>query len=214
MRLFALLILAVTGLFGSQNALSSCRKPAPDPGGNDTIVPPPVTPFDINSITDDYTSIASSDLYYAWGSHNVHDPCIIKDGDYYYCYNTDVAYGTSVRPGIQVRRSKDLIEWQFYGWVFSDVPQPAADYIRQHGGTPNKGLWAPYVLKAGNEFRLYYSLSSTPKPRLSTIGLATAPTPAGPWTHRGLVVSSTDDNTVQTNAIDPTVITDAETGKQ
>lgn len=177
---------------------------APDPV--DTIKPPVQPPFDINSISDTYGEIASVDFVYQWGSHNVHDPCVIKEGEYYYCYNTDVAYGASVRPGIQIRRSKDLIDWQFYGWVFSAIPNQAATYIQQQGGVPNKGLWAPYVLKVGNEFRLYYSLSSTPKPRLSTIGLATAPTPVGPWTEKGLVVSSTDDNTTQTNAIDPTVV--------
>ena len=206
-------LICLISLIGSivffQGISMSCSKPASmiaDP--TDTIKPPVQPPFDINSIGDTYADIASADQVYKWGSHNVHDPCVIKDGDYFYCYNTDVAYGTDIRPGIQIRRSKDLIEWQFYGWVFSSIPAQAANYIKQQGGTPNKGLWAPYVLKAGNEFRLYYSLSSTPKPRLSAIGLATAPTPAGPWTEKGLVVTSTDDNTVQTNAIDPSVIID------
>jgi len=36
--------------------------------------------------------------------------------------------------------------------------------------------------------------------------LATATNPRGPWTEKGLVVTSKDDNTVQTNAIDPSVI--------
>jgi arabinan endo-1,5-alpha-L-arabinosidase len=172
-----------------------------------------VVPFDINSIQDDYAQLASADFVYSWASHNVHDPSILKEGDYYYCYSTDAAYGVSVRPGIQIRRSKDLVNWQFYGWVFSSIPSKGAQYIQQKGGVPNQGLWAPYVLKVGNEFRLYYSLSSTPKPRLSTIGLATAPTPVGPWTEQALVVSSTDDNTTQTNAIDPTVLVDPKTGR-
>jgi len=195
------------GFLFLQSAAPSCSKPTSmvvDP--TDTIKPPVVPPFDINSIQDDYSAIASADKVYQWASHNVHDPCVIKDGEWFYCYNTDVAYGTSIRPGIQIRRSKDLIDWQFYGWVFNGIPKQGSDYITQKGGTPNKGLWAPYVLKVGTEFRLYYSLASTPLPRLSTIGLATAPTPIGPWTEKGLVVSSTDDVTVQTNAIDPTVV--------
>ena len=61
------------------------------------------------------------------------------------------------------------------------------------------------MVKVGSEFRLYYSLSSA-KPRVSAIGLATATNPRGPWTEKGLVVTSKDDNTVQTNAIDPSVI--------
>jgi len=208
-----LLSFFTVALVCAHHTLVSCTKPGTTPDPTDTIVPPPPKPFDINSIQDDYSAIASADMVYRWASHNVHDPCVIKDGDYFYCYNTDVAYGATIKPGVQIRRSKDLIEWQFYGWAFADVPTQAANYIKQQGGTPNKGLWAPYVLKVGNEFRLYYSLSSTPKPRLSTIGLATAPTPVGPWTPKALVVSSTDDNTTQTNAIDPTVLVDPKTGR-
>lgn len=214
MKQLVFTLLAFGAAWLVQSTSVACSKAASVPTDpTDTIAPPPPKPFDINSIQDDYSAIASADKVYQWASHNVHDPCVIKDGQYFYCYNTDVAYGTDIRPGIPIRRSKDLIDWQFYGWVFADIPKQGSDYIKQQGGTPNKGLWAPYVVKVGNEFRLYYSLSSTPKPRLSTIGLATAPTPVGPWTEKGLVVSSTDDNTTQTNAIDPTVLIDPKTGR-
>lgn len=177
----------------------------------DTVIQPlptttPIT-FDINSIKDNYADIAPASNYLKWGCYNVHDPSIIKDGDTYYCYNTDVAYGTDIRPGIQIRSSKDLIEWKFYGWVFEGLPTKGADYIKQGGGTPFNSLWAPYVIKVGNEYRLYYSLSSA-KPRLSAIGLATSSSPTGPWKEQGLTVVSKDDNTIQTNAIDPTVLID------
>jgi len=198
--------------------LSVCLGPAcskkggvGNPGGTDTTVTPPVA-FDINSIEDTYADVSDFTYYTKWGSYNVHDPSIKKFGDYYYCYGTDVAYGTSVRPGIQVRKSKDLVQWQFSGWVFPGLPAIGAAYITQHGGTPFGALWAPYVMKTGNEYRLYYSLSSAVA-RLSVIGLATAASPDGPWTEKGLVVTSTNDNTTQTNAIDPTVLTTA-TGDQ
>lgn len=207
-------IIIAIALAALQSTVTSCSKSSTGTGGpSDTLVVVPPKPFDINTISDDYSSIAAAEKVYQWASHNVHDPSIIRDGEYFYCYSTDAAYGTDIKPGLQIRRSKDLIDWQFYGWVFSGIPQQGATYIQQQGGIPNKGLWAPYVVKVGSEFRLYYSLSSTPKPRLSTIGLATAPTPAGPWTEKGLVVSSTDDNTTQTNAIDPTVVIDPNTGK-
>jgi arabinan endo-1,5-alpha-L-arabinosidase len=210
---FLQLIVLTTILISTQFSFISCKKSTIGPiTPMDTIPIPPPKPFDINSIEDDYSNIAAADKVFQWASHNVHDPCIIKEGDYFYCYNTDVAYGTEIKPGIPIRRSKDLIDWQFYGWVFNGIPTQAATYITQEGGIPNKGLWAPYVLKVGNEFRLYYSLASTPLPRLSTIGLATAPTPIGPWTEKGLVVNSTDDNTTQTNAIDPSVLIDPKTG--
>lgn len=186
--------------------LAGCKKhSSPGNGNTDTTGTATTTSFDINSIGDTYDSIAPFADYLNWGPYNVHDPSIKKFGDYYYCYSTDVAFGTSVRPGIQVRKSKDLVQWQFVGWVFQSLPAMGSAYIATKGGTPNNALWAPYVLKSGSEYRLYYSLSS-PTPRLSVIGLATAASPEGPWTERGTVVTSAADNTTGTNAIDPTVL--------
>ena len=173
-----------------------------------TVIPPPPPPpaaFDINSITDTYESIAPFAWYTKWSVYNVHDPSIKKFGDYYYCYSTDVGFGIDVRSGIQVRKSKDLVEWTFVGWVFNNLPSMGSAYITAQGGTPFNSLWAPYIMKVGNEYRLYYSLSSAVS-RLSVIGLATATSPEGPWTEKGLVVTSKNDATVQTNAIDPTVV--------
>jgi arabinan endo-1,5-alpha-L-arabinosidase len=186
--------------------LGSCSKSAVDPTPTPTPNPSPTAPaFDINSIKDSYADVAAASNYLRWGPYNVHDPSIIKEDDTYYCYNTDVAYGTDIRPGIQIRQSKDLIEWKFYGWVFDGLPTLGANFIKQKGIQPFNSLWAPYIMKVGNEFRLYYSLSSG-DPRLSVIGLATASSPLGPWKEQGLVVTSQNDNTRQTNAIDPTVV--------
>jgi len=186
--------------------ISSCGKkdaapvtPPPPPP------PPPADTFDVNSITDTYDNISSFAYYTKWSVYNVHDPSIKKFGDYYYCYSTDVGYGIEVRSGIQVRKSKDLVEWTFAGWVFNSLPSMGAAYITAQGGTPFNSLWAPYVMKVGTEYRLYYSLSSLVS-RLSVIGLATAASPEGPWTEKGLAVASKNDATVQTNAIDPTVV--------
>jgi arabinan endo-1,5-alpha-L-arabinosidase len=168
----------------------------------------PVTPtaFDINSITDTYGDIASFAYYQKWTVYNMHDPSIKKFGDYYYCYSTDVAFGTDVRAGLQIRRSKDLVQWEFVGWVFNSLPAKGSQFISSKGGTPFNALWAPYVMKVGAEYRLYYSLSSAVA-RLSVIGMATASSPEGPWTEKDLVVTSANDASIQTNAIDPTVIT-------
>ena len=171
-----------------------------------------VVSFDINTIEDTYADVAPFNYYSKWGSYNVHDPSIKKFGDYYYCYCTDVGFGISVRSGIQIRKSKDLVNWAFVGWVFDALPAKGAAYIKQMGGVPFDALWAPYVMKVGNIYRLYYSLSSAVS-RLSVIGLATSVSPVGPWTEQGLVVTSANDVSIQTNAIDPTVITTA-TGEQ
>jgi arabinan endo-1,5-alpha-L-arabinosidase len=186
-------------------SLFSCSKKEDDPAP--PVVPPVEPVFDINSIKDTYYELASAEQAYQWGPYNLHDPSILKDGEYFYSYSTDAAFGAQVRPGHQIRRSKDLIQWQFVGWVFNGLPQQGANFIRQNGGEPFSSLWAPYVMKVGSEFRLYYSLSS-PVPRLSAIGLATSSSPTGPWTERGLVVTSLANNTIQTNAIDPAVLVD------
>jgi arabinan endo-1,5-alpha-L-arabinosidase len=185
--------------------VASCSGDSEDETPTPPVTSPEPVPFNIDNITDTYPSVVSFDNRLKWGPYNTHDPSIIKDGDYFYCYSTDAAYGITVPPGIQVRKSKDLVDWQFAGFAFNTLPKQGSDFIKSNGGTPFNSLWAPYVLKTGNEFRLYYSLSS-PTPRLSVIGMATASNPMGPWTERGLVVTSSDNNTVQTNAIDPTVI--------
>jgi arabinan endo-1,5-alpha-L-arabinosidase len=198
-------LLAITGL--ATVMISCSKKDTPTPTKTDTTTIP-VTPaaFDINSITDTYADISAFTYYPKWTVYNVHDPSIKKFGDYYYCYSTDVGFGIDVRSGLQIRRSKDLVQWEYVGWVFSSLPGQGSAYITGKGGTPFNSLWAPYVMKVGSEYRLYYSLSSAVA-RLSVIGMATATSPEGPWTEKGVVVTSANDASIQTNAIDPTVVT-------
>ncbi|HZL09579.1 MAG TPA: arabinan endo-1,5-alpha-L-arabinosidase [Prolixibacteraceae bacterium] len=192
--------------------VSSCSKkpdPVPVPKGEDPpVIIPPAVVFNINSIHDTYSDVMDFSFVNKWGPYNVHDPSIKKFGDYYYCYSTDVAYGnTSPKWGLQIRKSKDLVEWSFVGWVFnSQLPSIGAQAIISSGGIPNNSLWAPYVLKVGAEYRLYYSIASNVS-RLSVIGLATAINPEGPWTDKGSIVVSKNNSVAQTNAIDPTVVT-------
>lgn len=114
-------------------------------------------PFDVRNITDTYGHLQSYAFTGQWGPYNLHDPSIIQDGEWYYCFSTDVAYGQAIRPGIMVRRSRDLVEWEFRGWAYDGLPQQAVDYIKSQSQdhTPNEGIWAPYIMKVGNEYRLY-----------------------------------------------------------
>lgn len=197
------IILALTGL-----SIISCTKEnynnqpltETDPG----IFAP--KPFDVSSITDTYGHIQDYAFTGQWGPYNLHDPSIIKDGEWYYCFSTDVAYGQSLRAGIMVRRSKDLVEWEFRGWAYDGLPQQAVDYIKSQNSSyiPNEGIWAPYIMKVGNEFRLYYSLASDGF-RVSAIGLLTSTSLDGPWAQKGLAVTSKTAG-AGTNAIDPTVV--------
>ena len=197
-------------LVGCLFFLFACKKTGDgdntQPVVNPPVIPPPQPPvaFDINSITDTYEFVASISNSSKWSVYNTHDPSIIKEGDWFYCYNTDVAYGFAPRIGIMVRRSKDLVDWQYVGWAFSALPSLAAQYITSNGATPVQGLWAPYIMKVGQEFRLYYSLAAS-SGRTSCIGLATSASPEGPWTDKGLVVTSMNSGP-GTNAIDPSVV--------
>ncbi|HEY0776429.1 MAG TPA: family 43 glycosylhydrolase, partial [Gemmatirosa sp.] len=126
---------------------------------------------------------------------NVHDPAIAKDNGYYYVYSTG--------PGIPVRRSKDLRQWDSVGVVFAAGLPPNASTTVPGVQFP----WAPDVSYYDGRWHLYYSLSTFGSQR-SAIGLATSPTldPAASttvWTDQGVVVQSFPG--MSYNAIDPTV---------
>src|SRR5690606_37717659 len=97
---------------------------------------------------DNYHHIHSFADRSKWGFYNVHDPAIINDDEYYYAYSTDASFGNVIGPGIQMRRSKDLINWEFLGLAFDGIPEIGAGWITTNGGTAENSLWAPYVYKA------------------------------------------------------------------
>ena len=151
---------------------------------------------------DNYMHLAASTAQ--WAHYNVHDPTVVRSRGYFYEYGTDAAWGYSVK-GIPYRRSRDLVNWEYRGTVFDAYPQEVLNW--KHSVDPNNsrtmtGIWAPYILKVGSEFRLYYSAIFSDAAR-AMIVLATSNSPEGPWTNRGWIVHST--NTTVFNAIDPTV---------
>ncbi len=158
-----------------------------------------------NPYADAYEDVHRFDQHLQWGPFNVHDPQIIDDGEFFYCYSTDVAWGQEVeRAGVQIRRSRDLVDWEFRGWASDGRPKQGLEHINANGGRAFENVWAPCAIKVGDEYRVYYSQSSH-VPKNSEIGLLTGPTPEGPFTEAGLVVTSNND-VHGTNAIDPAVI--------
>lgn len=160
------------------------------------------------------------DNYRSWGTYNVHDPSCRKLGDYYYMYSTDAILGENRQEAeeknvplgyIQVRRSKDLVKWEFVGWAFPEIPQEAVEWVRSHaGGEGATNIWAPYIIPFGDKYRLYYCVSAFGR-KTSYIGMAEAASPEGPWTQRGCVVKTNEASVM--NAIDPSVMADPVTGK-
>jgi arabinan endo-1,5-alpha-L-arabinosidase len=137
-----------------------------------------------------------------WTIHNVHDPALIKDGDTYYVFSTDAKVGGEPTGGIQIRKSKDLIEWQWVGHAFEQIPEEAFAW------TGAKGLWAPDVTKYGDTYYLYYSASQFGRNQ-SFIGVATSEHIEGPWTDQGEVFKTEHDKDAP-NAIDPNITFDEE----
>ena len=134
------------------------------------------------------------DKYSLWGSH---DPAIFHDpvsGNYYtYC------------TGAIARRSKDMIVWENIGKVVENPPKESMDWVG------DSGIWAPDIIKVGDEYRLYCS-NSTWGVRQSCIFLAVADNAEGPFIPRGCVLKTSEDLPV--NAIDANLIVDEETGQQ
>ena len=135
----------------------------------------------------------------SWGTLHVHDPAILKSGDTYYVFSTDAKVKGQPRGGIQIRKSKDMINWEWAGYAFDSIPEEAFQW------TGAKGLWAPEVIRCGDEYLMYYSASQFGKNQ-SFIGLARADHPEGPWIDYGEVVKTT--HTDEQNAIDANIVFD------
>jgi arabinan endo-1,5-alpha-L-arabinosidase len=78
---------------------------------------------------------------------------------------------------IPMLSSTDLVNWRYEGDAFAARPSYAV---------ANAGLWAPEIVyhPETGDYHLYYTVTDTTLPGGgSAIGVATAPTPTGPWTH-------------------------------
>lgn len=199
-----LILISATAILAS--AVCACSETAFRP------IPSP------NPWADDYSAISAMENYAGWGTYNVHDPAICKVADTFYMYSTDAIFRENRKEAkeknvplgfIQMRKSTDLVNWDFVGWAFPEIPAEAVEWVRGHNnGKGAYNIWAPYMIEAGKDrYHLYYCVSAFGK-NTSYIGLAEAQSPAGPWRHVGSVVST--DSTSVMNAIDPTVINTAD----
>jgi arabinan endo-1,5-alpha-L-arabinosidase len=124
---------------------------------------------------------------------------IVKCKDEYWVFYTG--------RGVPSYHSKDLVKWEHGPAVFKTAPDWIAKVVPENR---NMNYWAPDIMKLGDRYILYYSVSSFGK-MTSAIGLATNPTldpndPAYHWTDQGWVVRTQDGDGY--NAIDPSVFRD------
>lgn len=142
-----------------------------------------------------FTNLSAQDIK----NIRVHDPVVAKEGDTYYLFNTG--------RGIGVYTSNDLENWERGKAVFSEKPEWTDSVVPDFGNH----IWAPDIIKKGDTWYLYYSVSAFAK-NTSAIGVVTNKTldPKNEnykWVDHGIVVQSVPDRDMW-NAIDPNIIYD------
>jgi arabinan endo-1,5-alpha-L-arabinosidase len=104
----------------------------------------------------------------AWYLYCTTDPLSGSDRD---------AAGNLIFHLIPIFRSTDLVNWTYVGDAFTERPGWVED---------TAGLWAPSVEYFNGQYYLYYTAQNSDLPGGgSAIGVATSPSPIGPWTDSG-----------------------------
>ncbi len=209
MRKYNFFNLIYIGIIGIALSLTACEDDVnseDDDTGEDDTKTEEVEEIDFSALGDSYDDMAAESYAFSWGVHNVHDPMIRKVGDYWYCYSTDVGYGISVSSGCQIRRSKNLVEWDYKGHVFDDLPEKGSYWLENTAGTTVvDAIWAPAFYTYNGENRLYYSLPGDGV-WTGVIGLATSTSPTSGFEEVDILVGSTGYSATTTNGIDPSVV--------
>src|SRR5215213_4421360 len=112
------------------------------------------------------------------------DPSVIKAKDgYWYSYGTSdpLREGEGTSHTIPMARSKNLTDWNYVGDAFDASNRPS-------WATPEAGIWAPDIRYMDGRYYMYYVVTETkvtPEPNDNAVGVATAPSPTGPWKDSG-----------------------------
>ena len=112
------------------------------------------------------------------------DPAVIKgkDGFWYAFGTTDpLKEGEGEFHTIPIARSRNLTDWRYVGDAFTS-PQEVS------WADTDAALWAPDIRYFNGKYYLYYVVTQTTvtdERHDNAIGVATAPTPAGPWKDSG-----------------------------
>jgi hypothetical protein len=141
------------------------------------------------------------------------DPSLIRGKDgWWYSYGTSdpLRAGDQTPRRIPIARSADLVSWEYVRDAFTanTVPTWAAS---------DAGLWAPDIRYVDGQYRLYYVVTQTTvtdEPNDNAIGMATAPSPVGPWTDSGAPVIAPRHGLGQSGdflwTFDPSVVTNTD----
>jgi arabinan endo-1,5-alpha-L-arabinosidase len=161
----------------------------------------------VSSTSSEYSSLSSQEQPTEYNNPVwepvLADPSIIRGEDgVFYAYGTsDTArwgtdYGLKYVP---VLSSVDLVHWEFRNSAFPKAKDTPS------WGTMGAGIWAPDIVKIGDKYLLYYSLSTWGDADPG-IGVATSDSPLGPFTDQGKLFLSSEIGVA--NSIDPSVFVD------
>lgn len=156
----------------------------------------PLLPATAQAGTGTYTNPVQIQIPGGGQVENCPDPSIIHSqtpGDsawYVYCTTDAINEQDHTAAGwhyhkIPELKSNDLVHFTYVGDAFASPPAWASQ---------NAGLWAPDIHYFNGKYYLYYTVTDTPSSPTdnngggSAIGVATAPSPAGPWTDSGAPV--------------------------
>ena len=108
---------------------------------------------------------------------------------------------------MHMARTKDFSSWEYLGTVFNDQTKPA-------WAAPGSFFWAPDIRYFDGHYVMYFTVTDTAANPGGdpAIGVATAPTPAGPWTATDgpVVTPKPDGNGGFYGTIDPAMLTAAD----
>lgn len=150
------------------------------------------------------------------GAYKAHDPVVIEADGKFYAFSTDNDAGY----GVQVRKSDDLIEWEYvgsaipgYGTTETEVKakltagtselQPVYEWISQASNFDCYTLWAPEVVPAkSGGYWLYSSWTTAFGSPRSVIFQCHSDNITGPYSYVDMIVRSPNGGI---NAIDPSI---------
>lgn len=136
-----------------------------------------------------------------------HDPGLMKDPvtGWYLSYSTDSSCSkTKPKQGIPLRRSRDLVHWEYLDTV---LEEDSIQQAKQNGNRkPTPTFWAPFVEYSHGEYRMYYSSTRGFGSSESKIWLAVSQKPEGPFVNRGVAMDTWDTDNTLPNAIDAHIV--------
>ena len=104
------------------------------------------------------------------------DPDLIRVGDDFYLTGTTM----HAMPGLPVLHSKDLVNWEFLGYVFNRLDMGPEFRLEDGKEIYGQGIWAPSFRYNKGTYYIFTNINH------KGTQVYTATNPAGPWTHHPL----------------------------